>query len=379
MKIINTAIVYHYIAHYRRPIFDSLYQSLQPSYFLISDVVSNVESIKLISPDEYSDVNSKWIKIENKWISKDILWQKGLIKLFFSNKFDSFILLGNMYFISTWVVLILAKLTKKKVYLWTHGFRKYERGLKGRIRYLFYSLSDGLFLYGNRAKDILIDMGFDKDKLHVLYNSLDYEMQMKIVARIDDEVLSNMRKSIGACDDEKIIIATGRITKDKRFDLLIDALKILSSKGSYKLIIVGDGPDKNLVEEKALSLGLKDKVIFYGSCYDEVELATLLVMSNVSVVPGDIGLSAIHSLTYGTPVVTHNNFDRHKPEFEAIQNDVNGSFYTYGSIDNLADKIELWCSKNKATIKDDCQRIVSNYYNPSFQKSVIDSVILADD
>ena len=42
--------------------------------------------------------------------------------------------------------------------------------------------------------------------------------------------------------------------------------------------------------------------------------------------PGNVGLTAIHSLSYGTPVLTHNNFNNQMPEVESIQPGFNGYF-----------------------------------------------------
>ena len=43
-------------------------------------------------------------------------------------------------------------------------------------------------------------------------------------------------------------------------------------------------------------------------------------MSDLTVSPGNIGLTAIHSLSYGTPVCSHSNFNNQMPESEAIIN-----------------------------------------------------------
>ena len=101
-------------------------------------------------------------------------------------------------------------------------------------------------------------------------------------------------------------------------------------------------------------------------------------MADVSVVPGDIGLSAIHSLTYGTPVVTHNDFTTHKPEFEAIKDGKSGSFYNSGSVADLIEKIRFWSMGDHDEVFHNCRGVISKYYNAEYQKKIIDKVLEED-
>ncbi|MCK7575648.1 MAG: hypothetical protein MZV65_06990 [Chromatiales bacterium] len=83
---------------------------------------------------------------------KVILFQPGIIALAFSKRYQCIIFLGSVYHITTWIAAITAKISGKRVLMWTHGYLKEELGLKGYIREIFYRLADGLLLYGNRAK-----------------------------------------------------------------------------------------------------------------------------------------------------------------------------------------------------------------------------------
>ena len=179
-------------------------------------------------------------------------------------------------------------------------------------------------------------------------------------------------------DSDKVIIVSGRITKIKKLDLLIDAIADLNKKGqhTYKLIVVGDGSYKEMMQARSHELSVAEHVIFYGACYEESELALLISMSDVFVVPGDIGLSAIHALTYGTPVVTHDDFTTQQPESEAIKEGINGSFYKSGSVDDMVEKIHYWSTNNRDDVFNQCRSVVSEFYTPTSQKRIIDKVIL---
>ena len=69
--------------------------------------------------------------------------------------------------------------------------------------------------------------------------------------------------------------------------------------------------------------------------------------SAVCVSPGNVGLTAIHSLTFGCPVITHDNFTMQMPEFEAIKEGVTGSFFKENDPKDLTSKIEFWIGKNE--------------------------------
>ncbi|QHZ90829.1 glycosyltransferase [Proteus mirabilis] len=58
--------------------------------------------------------------------------------------------------------------------------------------------------------------------------------------------------------NDKIILCVGRLVKAKGFDFAIDAMKFLPK--NYKCIIVGDGIERNNLEEKIKLLKLNNQV-----------------------------------------------------------------------------------------------------------------------
>ncbi len=379
----EVGVAYHYVAHYRKAVFNLLCQDRGNNlrYSILADENSNIPSIKVLTSDPESsgeDLARRWITLDNLWLSNNILWQRGIISVAMGSRFDVLILLGNIYFLSTWVAVVLARLRGKKVYFWTHGFRDEEKGVKGKLRLFFYRLADGLLLYGNYARDILIKKGYPDERIHVIYNSLDYSDQTTRLRNVSNEDKTEKRQELGLGIGDKVIIASGRITREKRFDLLIDAIAQLNAghKDIYKLIVIGDGSELEAVQQRAVQLSVAENIVFYGACYDESELAVLISMSDVFVVPGDIGLSGIHSLTYGTPVITHNDFATHKPEFEAIVDGVNGAFYEKGNVADMVNKIQYWVCQDRSKTFDACRSIIQEKYTPANQVSVIDRAVM---
>ncbi|MCS5968893.1 glycosyltransferase [Klebsiella variicola subsp. variicola] len=84
----------------------------------------------------------------------------------------------------------------------------------------------------------------------------------------------------------------------------------------------------------------------------------------------------MHSLNYGTPVITHDNFEFQMPEYEAITDNVTGSFFEYNSAESLAKEILVWTKKVKdeETIKA-CHDVIDRLYNPRTQSRIIHEVL----
>ena len=75
------------------------------------------------------------------------------------------------------------------MYLWTHGWYGKEKGVKRLLSKFFFSLSDGIFLYGDYAKRLMINEGFNKDKLFVVHNSLDYEKHLNLRKKVYNKTI----------------------------------------------------------------------------------------------------------------------------------------------------------------------------------------------
>lgn len=64
-----------------------------------------------------------------------------------------------------------------------------------------------------------------------------------------------------------LIIVAGRLVKNKGIDVLLEALAIVNKTStSWKLFVMGDGNDKNELQQLAINLGLAEKVTWLGWC-----------------------------------------------------------------------------------------------------------------
>ena len=109
---------------------------------------------------------------------------------------------------------------------------------------------------------------------------------------------------------------------------------------------------------------------FYGKSYNTEEIGQLIYNSDLCVSPGNIGLTAIHCLSYGTPVASHSNYKNQMPEVEAIIDGENGFLFEENDHVDLANKINLWFSKKHKLDKDEIRKIVVEKYNPDNQLAI---------
>jgi len=144
------------------------------------------------------------------------------------------------------------------------------------------------------------------------------------------------------------------------------------------LLLVGEGIDKSNLLSLVEAKNIADYVLFYGDSYNEEENYKLIASSDLCVSPGEVGLTAMHSLVYGTPLITHNNFNEQMPEFESIIPGFNGDFFEQNNILDLSEKICNWINLNSSNSKkkENCYEIIDLKYNPKFQKDEICKIIL---
>ena len=103
-----------------------------------------------------------------------------------------------------------------------------------------------------------------KSRLMVINNGIDIER-----FRYNVEIRAGMRKDLGIDAETVLIGCVGRLTYQKNQGFLLDVMKAVKERQTegikYKLLLVGEGEDRRMLERKALKLGLGEDVIFTGA------------------------------------------------------------------------------------------------------------------
>ncbi len=304
-------------------------------------------------------------------------YQTGIPSLSRKKDIDTFLILGDPFCLSAWLLSIRTKLfnRNKKLYFWTHGWYGKENLPRKIFKKLFFKMSDGIFLYGNYAKQLMIKEGFDEKKLHVIHNSLDYDKQLELRNSLHETDI--YKKHFG--NDNKNLIFIGRLTEVKRIDLLLASIANLKNKGEeYNLVLIGDGVMRKELEKMSFNLGINDNIWFYGACYDDNKNAELIYNADLCVSPGNVGLTAMHTMMFGTAVATHDTFSLQMPEYEAIKEGETGSFFKINNVESIEKCISSWFKKHaneREDVRQKCYKEIDTQWNPYFQLEVLKQVL----
>ena len=369
--------VYHYYAHYRLPVISSTNELLSKEHDVsfIGDKLSNEPS--LITMDFPNDID--FIPVENKWLGK-WLWQKNLFNKILKAGPSHIVFLGQFSFVSTLFCSLIFKLLGKKILFWGHAVYGNEKGIKKWVRYLFNLIPHKHLVYGNHAKNILINSGLNESKITVIYNSLDYNLQKCVLQGLNSNIKEDVRRELFASNPVLPLgVFIGRLTKVKNLEIIIMCLEALKNHGTkVNFLFIGEGPQRSVLQQLVQEKSLEEQVVFYGSCHDEYQIGRFLYSSDVCISPGNVGLTAIHSLSYGTPVITHNEFSLQMPEFEAIKAGITGDFFEFGSVESLCKTVNKWIyldDNAQAEIYKNSIQMIDEVYNPANQAELIATAI----
>lgn len=357
-------IVYNYAQLYREPIFKLIDEAWECEWYF----GRNTTDIKGMDTSLLSNV----VMVDNKKFMGSFLYQTDVYREYNTGDYHAVILLGEPFNLSTWAILIKNKFRKtpKKIYLWSHGWYGKEGLVKRLVKRLFFRLADKTFLYGNYAKQVAIRQGFPADKLIVIHNSLDHSYQVSI--RKNLRVSDIYRSYFG--NNNPVLIFIGRLTEVKRLDLLIEAIAILKNDGKFfNVVLIGDGEKRNTLQNEVVNKGLEKQFWFYGSCYDDIQTSQLIFDADLCVSPGNVGLTAMHTMVYGTPVLTHDDFPWQMPEFEAIKINETGNFFHRGDAISLANNILTWIEThpNREAVRQACYREIDTFWTPEYQLKLL--------
>lgn len=165
----------------------------------------------------------------------------------------------------------------------------------------------------------------------------DVESEIEVIPNfIAPEKYSNSftdcQRSLMASDDEKIITHISNFRKVKRIPDIIKVFHQVQQIVPSKLIMVGEGPEKEKAELQCEELGIDKKVIFLGNSN---EIDRILCFSDLFVLPSEtesFGLAALEAMANGVAVISSNTGGI--PEVN--KHGVSGFLSNVGDVDDMA-------------------------------------------
>jgi 1,2-diacylglycerol 3-alpha-glucosyltransferase len=349
------------LSHYRESLFKLLTTETTIEFKIIAGKELNGVQVFKSNSEK---IDASLTNINFKIKGHTFYFQKGIFKEIKKYKPNSIILGGpDFHFISTLVVsFYIVFFTKIKLHFWTHGYSYNKSKLKYKITQFLYSKALSILTYEEEGKNAIVSkMGLEKNKIFVVKNCLN-----------DQDYGFNITNKKSNRDTSKLnILFSGRLTKPKRVDLLIKAIEILVRKNiAVNCIIIGDGAYRKELEKLTANLCLNEYIKFEGALYNK-EVEKYFRQSNLFVLPGKVGLSIVHALSYGLPIVT-TSLPIHSPEVAILKQNKNAFFFKGQSPDDLAETLII-CIKNvligNTELSNNCiKSITENGYTPESMK-----------
>ena len=130
---------------------------------------------------------------------------------------------------------------------------------------------DDIWVVSDGAGKSLKALGFQGD-YRVMNNGVDFAK-----GRVDKETVDKVTAGYDLPEGVPMFLYVGRIINYKNLPMILDALKMLADSGQdFRMVFIGKGPDKEVLESRATELGLmggeNPKVFFTGPIYDRDEL-----------------------------------------------------------------------------------------------------------
>ncbi len=148
---------------------------------------------------------------------------------------------------------------------------------------------------------------------------------------VDDKSIPCYRSAI-AHDQERVITHISNFRKVKRIADVVKIFYKIQQQIPAKLMMVGDGPEKEKAEILCEELGIQDKVIFFGNSN---EVDRILSYTDLFLLPSEtesFGLAALEAMAMSVPVISSNSGGLPEVNF----NGISGYLSDVGDVDDMA-------------------------------------------
>lgn len=255
---------------------------------------------------------------------------------------DVVVLSWNTRYVELLPGLVLARCLGRPVVLWGHGYSKRYSYWKHRTRNLLGRLARACVTYSEPTRQRLIAEGLSSAATFAAPNALDgaplaAERQFW-QANPDEQQRLRTQLGIG---EGRFLLFVSRLEPDKRVDLLLEAfMRAARRQPDVQLVVVGGGSQRQSLQALAQHLDIALKLHWLGPIYDEHVLGGVFCSATAFVYPVAVGLSILHALNYGLPVITSDDAASHNPEFDVLLPGHNSLVYRHDDVDDLAHQID---------------------------------------
>ncbi|MDD4815561.1 MAG: glycosyltransferase [Clostridia bacterium] len=174
-------------------------------------------------------------------------------------------------------------------------------------------------------------------------------------------IKKQIRKNYNIKDNEIVLLSIGRLNKIKNLDFTIEVCKVLKEKGfAFKLLMIGDGGDKEYFEEKVEELNLQDKIKILGKIDTNEEKNQIIMASDLHIFPSFYdtdGIVRIEAAAFYVPTI----FIENSTASSTINKNIDG--YIGKNDKNLFANQIIKIFKDKEAYKNVCINAYKNIYS----------------
>jgi glycosyltransferase involved in cell wall biosynthesis len=210
----------------------------------------------------------------------------------------------------------------RKIAFWGHGANLQSprpNGLKEKFKRWTVGKVDWWFAYTESSARLVEDAGFPRARITVVENSIDTAELTRDCANVTLEDCRLLRLKLGLGEGQ-IGVFVGSLYSEKRLPFLLSAACLIRMQiPDFQLLIVGAGPMQAEVEQAAQCCSW----IRYLGPLRGKEKAVVLILADVMLNPGLVGLGILDSFVSGRPMFT-TDCGVHSPEISYLSNWKNG-------------------------------------------------------
>lgn len=185
--------------------------------------------------------------------------------------------------------------------------------------------SDIVTSVSKSLKDDTLRLFDIRKEIHVVPNFI--EIPRKI------EPVTDCQRHLMADKDERIITHVSNLRPVKRVQDVIEIFDRVQKEIPSKLIIVGDGPEREACERLCMEKGIENKVMFLGNSN---EVDKILCFTDLFLLPSEkesFGLAALEAMSCGVPVISSNTGGLPEVNIQGVS----GYLSDVGNVDEMAE------------------------------------------
>lgn len=214
---------------------------------------------------------------------------------------------ANIPYVHLFPLALRCRLARKPlVVTWYEYWGPYWREYLGPIRWLPYAAIERLAV--PLGKKAIADSRLAADRVQAHRGD---EVSVVPVGIPTDAIRQAAKEPASEPDTAPAppLIYAGRLLREKRVDLLLDAVALLAPEADTSkplLAILGTGPERERLEEQARTLGIAERVRFLGHLPTNADVWRALGRAKVAVQPSSregFGLFPLEAMAVGLPVV----------------------------------------------------------------------------